>query len=107
MIEQFAELYGDIGLTGCIVVCFLWLIYSLNTRSNAQQSALEQLSIINKGQEETLENMESMIIKLIGRWNTSDDRMDRKFDAMTKEINDMDNQLSEIRGNLARLNGRH
>ena len=106
MIGQFAELYGDIGLPGCIVVCFLWLIYSLNTRSNSQQSALEQLQIINKGQEETLENMEGMIIKLIGRWNTSDDRMDRKFDAMTKEINDMDNQLSEIRGNLARINGK-
>ena len=61
----------------------------------------------NKGQSETLENMEGMIIKLIARWNQSDDKLDRKFDAMTKEINDLDNQCSRIEGSLSRINGRH
>jgi len=49
--------------------------------------------------------MEGMIIKLIARWNKSDDKLDRKFDAITKEINDADNQLSEIKGSLSRVNG--
>ena len=47
------------------------------------------------------------IIKLIGRWNTSDDKLDRKFDALTKEINSVDNQVSEVKGSLSRINGRH
>ena len=61
----------------------------------------------NRGQSETLENMEGMIIKLIGRWNQSDDKLDRKFDNITKEINDLDNQVSEIKGVISRLNGKH
>ena len=48
-----------------------------------------------------------MIIKLINRWNVSDDKLDRKFDNNTKEINDLDNQISEIKGVISRLNGKH
>ena len=38
-----------------------------------------------------------MVIKLINRWNQSDDKLDRKFDARTKEINELYNQVSEIK----------
>ena len=31
----------------------------------------------------------------------------RKFDGLTKEINDLDNQVSEIKGSLSRVNGKH
>ena len=31
----------------------------------------------------------------------SDDKLDRKFDALTKEINDLDNQVSRIDGSLS------
>ena len=68
---------------------------------------MDNLKVENKGQSETLENMEGMIIKLINRWNQSDDKLDRKFDAMTKEINDLDNQVSRIEGSLSRINGKH
>ena len=68
---------------------------------------MENLKVENKGQSETLENMEGMIIKLINRWNQSDDKLDRKFDALTKEINDLDNQVSRIDGSLSRINGKH
>jgi len=61
----------------------------------------------NKGQSETLQNTEGMIIKLISRWNQSDDKLDRKFDGLNKEINDLDNQVSEIKGSLSRVNGKH
>ena len=103
---DFLAIYGEAGMIGVVGAMFVYLVVSLSNKSADQQETLENLKVENKGQSETLENMESMIIKLIGRWNTSDDRMDRKFDAMTKEINDMDNQLSEIRGNLARINGK-
>jgi len=103
---DFLAIYGEAGMIGVVGAMFVYLVVSLSNKSADQQETLENLKVENKGQSETLENMEGMIIKLIGRWNTSDDRMDRKFDAMTKEINDMDNQLSEIRGNLARMNGK-
>lgn len=101
------EAYGTLGATGMISLLFGFMITNLIKSQTSQQETLESLKIENKGQSETLENMESMIIKLISRWNQSDDKLDRKFDGMTKEINDMDNQLSEIKGSVSRINGRH
>ena len=86
---------------------FVYLVISLSKKSEAQQEALEKLKLENRGQSESIENIEGMIIKLIGRWNTSDDKLDRKFDAMTKEINDLDKQVSEIKGSMSRINGKH
>tara|TARA_R100001129_G_scaffold181687_1_gene161297 strand:- start:139 stop:456 length:318 start_codon:yes stop_codon:yes gene_type:complete len=102
---DFMAIYGEAGMIGVVGVMFVYLVMSLSKKSEAQQQALENLKIENKGQSETLENMEGMIIKLINRWNTSDDKLDRKFDAMTKEINDLDNQVSRIEGSLSRVNG--
>ena len=99
--------YGEAGMIGVVGVMFIYLVVSLSKKSEAQQQALENLKIENKGQSETLENMEGMVIKLINRWNQSDDKLDRKFDALTKEINDVDNQVSRIEGSVSRINGRH
>ena len=104
---DFMAVYGEAGMIGVVGVMFVYLVISLSKKSEAQQQALENLKVENKGQSETLENMEGMIIKLIGRWNQSDDKLDRKFDAMTKEINDFDNQVSRIEGSLSRINGKH
>ena len=100
------EAYGALGATGMISLLFGFMISNLIKSQTGQQETLESLKVENKGQSETLENMESMVIKLITRWNQSDDKLDRKFDALTKEINDMDNQLSEIKGSVSRINGR-
>ena len=94
-------------MIGIVGVMFVYLVMSLSKKSEAQQEALENLKVENKGQSETLENMEGMVIKLIARWNQSDDKLDRKFDGLTKEINDLDNQVSRIEGSLSRINGKH
>ena len=104
---DFLALYSEAGMIGVVGAMFVFMVYSMNKRGNEQAQALENLKIENKGQSETLENMEGMIIKLIGRWNQSDDKLDRKFDAITKEINDLDNQVSRIDGSLSRINGKH
>jgi len=104
---DFMAVYGEAGMIGVVGAMFVYLVVSLSNKSAQQQETLENLKVENKGQSETLENMEGMIIKLIGRWNTSDDKLDRKFDAITKEINDLDNQVSELKGSMSRINGRH
>ncbi len=104
---DFMAVYGEAGMIGVVGAMFVYLVVSLSNKSAQQQETLENLKIENKGQSETLENMEGMIIKLISRWNQSDDKLDRKFDAMTREINDMDNSLSEIKGSVSRINGRN
>ena len=104
---DFLALYGEAGMIGVVGAMFVYLVVSLSNKSAKQQETLENLKTENRGQSETLENMEGMIIKLITRWNTSDDKLDRKFDALTKEINDLDNQISEVKGSMSRINGRH
>ena len=104
---DFIALYSEAGMVGAVGAMFMFMVYSMNKRGNEQAEAIQELKIENKGQSETLENMEGMIIKLIGRWNQSDDKLDRKFDAMTKEINDLDKQVSEIKGSMSRINGKH
>ena len=95
---DFLAVYSEAGMIGVVGAMFVYMVYSMNKRATEQAQALENLKIENKGQSETLENMEGMVIKLINRWNQSDDKLDRKFDAITKEINDLDNQVSEIKG---------
>ena len=104
---DFLAVYSEAGMIGVVGAMFVFMVYSMNKRGNEQAEALQNLKIENKGQSETLENMEGMIIKLINRWNQSDDKLDRKFDSITKEINDLDNQVSEIKGSLSRVNGKH
>ena len=104
---DFMAVYGEAGMIGVVGAMFVYLVVQMSNKAAQQQETLENLKVENKGQSETLENMEGMIIKLIGRWNTSDDMLDRKFDAMTKEITDLDNQVSELKGSMSRINGRH
>ena len=99
--------YQEGGMVLCVAMMFVYLVVSMSKKNEAQQQSLENLKVENKGQSETLENMEGMIIKLINRWNQSDDKLDRKFDALTKSINDLDNQVSRIDGSLSRINGKH
>ena len=104
---DFMEIYGEAGMIGVVGAMFVYLVVSLSNKSAQQQETLEKLKVENRGQSETLENMEGMVIKLINRWNQSDDKLDRKFDAITKEINDLDNQVSELKGSMSRINWRH
>jgi hypothetical protein len=104
---DFLAIYSEAGMIGVVGALLVYVVYSMNKRGTTQAEALQDLKTENRGQSETLENTEGMIIKLIGRWNQSDDKMDRKFDALNKEINDLDNQVSEIKGVISRLNGKH
>ena len=104
---EFMEVYAEGGMIGVAGLLLVYMVFSMNKRGAEQAESLADLKTENRGQSETLENMEGMVIKLINRWNQSDDKLDRKFDSITKEINDLDNQISEIKGVISRLNGKH
>lgn len=104
---DFLAIYGEAGMIGVVGAMFIYLVVSMSNKSAKQQEVLKELEVENKGQSETLENMEGMIIKLIERWNKSDERLDRKFDDLNRHVRDLDSQASEIKGNLSRINGKH
>jgi len=102
---DFMAVYGEAGMIGVVGAMFVYLVISLSNKSARQQETLENLKVENKGQSETLENTEGMIIKLIERWNKSDEKLDRKFDDLNRHIRDLDSQVSRIDGSLSRMNG--
>ena len=102
---DFMAVYGEAGMIGVVGVMFVYLVMSLSKKSESQQQALENLKIENKGQSETLENMEGMIIKLISRWNESDAVRDRRYEQMMEAIGDLEKQLSRMDGIMSRMNG--
>ena len=104
---DFLAIYGEAGMIGVVGAMFVYLVISLSNKSAKQQEQLENLKVENKGQSETLENMEGMIIKLIDRWNKSDEVRDRRHEKMVEELNDLSDILMEVKGNLSRINGKH
>jgi hypothetical protein len=104
---DFLAIYSEAGMIGVVGALLVYMVFSMNKRGSEQAESLNDLKTENRGQSETLENTEGMLIKLIDRWNKTDERTDRKFDDLTRQINDLDNQVSEIKGSLSRVNGKH
>tara|TARA_R100000951_G_C2571648_1_gene158939 strand:- start:28 stop:342 length:315 start_codon:yes stop_codon:yes gene_type:complete len=99
---DFMAVYAEAGMIGIVGVMFVYLVISLSQKSTKQQETLESLKIENKGQSETLQNMEGILIKLVDRWNKSDDTRDRRNEDLMKEVNDMSDKISYLSG---RING--
>ena len=81
MIEIFAE-YGVIGV---MVMLF------------AGQMMFLQKTLMSK-----LMEIEQITIKLIDRWNKSDERAERRWEKSVEEMNDITDQINFVKG---RING--
>jgi len=98
-------IYGEAGMIGICGALLVYLVMSLSKKSEAQQESLKELEVENKGQSESINNMEGMIIKLISRWNDSDAVRDRRYEQMMEAISDLEKQLSRMDGIMSRMNG--
>ena len=100
---DYMAIYGEAGMIGVVGAMFVYLVVSMSKKSDAQAKTLEDLKIENRGQSETLENIQGMVIKLIERWNKSDDISLRHREDIIREIGDLSEKISYISG---RLNGK-
>ena len=71
--EEFLAVYSEAGMIGVVGLLLVYMVFSMNKRGLEQAESLQDLKTENRGQSETLGNTEGMIIKLISRWNQSDD----------------------------------
>ncbi len=104
--EEFLALYAEYGMIGVVGCMFVFIVYQNAKRSEDQAKSINDLQVENKGQSETLENMEGMLIKLIERWNRSDETRDRRYEDTVKEINDLSDVMMEVKGQVSRINGK-
>ena len=80
------EAYAEYGAMGVIVLLFIGMIHFLRS------------TLMDK-----LREVEDICIKLIDRWNKSDDIRDRRHEDLIKEINDISDDLNFLKG---RANGK-
>ena len=83
------ETYTEYGALGVIVLLFIGMIQFLRSTLMGKLNEIEDISI-----------------KLIDRWNRSDDVRDRRYEDMIKELNDLSDVVMEIKGQISRINGK-
>jgi uncharacterized protein YoxC len=99
---DWVAIYQEGGMVLVVGIMFVYLVVSMSKKSESQQKTLEDLKVENRGQSETLENTEGMIIKLIERWNKSDDVSLRHREDILREVSDLAEKVSYLSG---RING--
>ena len=100
-------LYAEYGAVGIIVILFAMMIINLiksqKTQNEDLDSIRENLAEKFAKLDQTIENVEGIVIKLIERWNKSDETSQRHREDIVKELNDVSDDLSFLKG---RVNGR-
>ena len=99
MIETYAE-YGAIGV---IVSLFVMLIMNLMKSQRAQNDDLDEIRQAIAKAETKMNNVESIILKMLDRWNKSDDISQRHREDIVRELNDVTDDLAYLKG---RINGK-
>ena len=97
------EVYMEYGAIGIIVSLFVMMIMNLIKSQKTQNEDLDSIRQNIAKMEETIENVEGITIKLIERWNKSDDTSQRHGEDIVKELNDVTDDLAYLKG---RINGR-
>ena len=97
------EIYAEYGAIGVIVSLFIMMIMNLIKSQKLQNDDLDDIRVHISKMETKLENVEGITIKLIERWNKSDEVSLRHREDIVKEMNEITDGLSFLKG---RLNGR-
>ena len=99
MIETYAE-YGAIGV---IVSLFIMMIMNLIKSQKTQNEDLDQIRQAIAKSETKMSNVESIVLKMLDRWNKSDDISQRHREDIVRELNDVTDDLAYLKG---RINGK-
>ena len=104
--ESYLALYAEYGMIGVVGAMFVFMVYQNAKRAESQAEDIDALRIHNEGQSKEIENIESIVLKFLDRWNRSDETRDRRHEQLVSEINDMSDVLMEIKGSVSRINGK-
>ena len=97
------SLYAEYGAVGIIVVLFAMMIINLIKSQKMQNEDLDLIRQSIVKAETKMANVESIVLKMLDRWNKSDDISARHREDIVKELNDVTDDLSYLKG---RINGK-
>ena len=97
------SLYAEYGAVGIIVILFAMMIINLIKSQKMQNEDLDSIRQSIVKAETKMANVESIVLKILDRWNKSDDISARHREDIVKELNDVTDDLSYLKG---RINGK-
>lgn len=99
------EAYAEYGITAIVVGLFIMMIMNLIKSQKEQNEDLDSIRQSLTKAETKMANVESIVLKLIDRWNKSDDTSQRHRDTIVNELNDVTDDLAYIKGRINGKNG--
>ena len=96
------SLYAEYGAVGIIVILFAMMIINLIKSQKVQNEDLDSIRQSIVKAETKVANVESIVLKMLDRWNKSDDTSARHREDIVKELNDVTDDLNFLKG---RING--
>ena len=97
------RVYAEYGAIGVVWSLFAYMIMNLIKSQKDQTDDLDQVRQAIAKMESTIENVEGIVIKLIDRFNKSDENTANHRIDIVKELNDVTDGLSYLKG---RINGK-
>ena len=97
------ETYAEYGAIGVIVFLFIMMIMNLIKSQKMQNQDLDAIRQANAKLETKMGNVESIVLKMLDRWNKSDDISQRHREDIVRELNDVTDDLAYLKG---RINGK-
>tara|TARA_R100000231_G_scaffold91838_1_gene69134 strand:- start:233 stop:541 length:309 start_codon:yes stop_codon:yes gene_type:complete len=97
------DAYLQMGMAGLVAVLFGYMILNLMQSQKSQNEDLDEIRQANAKLETKMSNVESIVLKMLDRWNKSDETSQRHREAIVSEMNDVTDDLSYIKG---RMNGK-
>ena len=97
------ETYADYGAIGVIVSLFVMMIVNLMKSQRAQNEDLDRIRQAIAKSETKMGNVESIVLKMLDRWNKSDEVGQRHREDIVRELNDVTDDLAYLKG---RINGK-
>ena len=80
------ETYAEYGAIGVIVFLFIMMIMNLIKSQKMQNEDLDAIRQANAKLETKMGNVESIVLKMLDRWNKSDDTSQRHREDIVKEL---------------------
>ena len=97
------RVYAEYGAIGVVCSLFAYMIMNLIKSQKDQTDDLDRVRQAIAKMESTIENVEGIVIKLIDRFNKSDEYTANHRIDIVKELNDVTDGLSYLKG---RINGK-
>jgi len=99
--------YGEYGAIGVIIFSFIMMIINLMKSQKEQSIDLDSIRQSIAKTETKMNNVEGVLLKMLDRWNRSDEvnksERDRRHEDLMKELDDLSDSIAYISG---RINGR-